>query len=475
MCAFKLPLYSTGRWLMGQLCKLQPVANFMRVCHSGISVVRGWISSLIALPHVGVRGGWGTWVMKQNKHNMDSSNQPKKRKSTTDTNVDSDTDTSFSRFIVIESAETKPLSTLSPFIIEKQLNALIGTPKSVKKLGSGGLLVEVNRKKQAENLLRCNTFFNIKVLCTLHKTLNTSKGIIRCVELAGVPESEITDELGDQKVSNVKRIVITREGKRIQTNILIVTFNTPILPSSLKVGYLNVRVDTFIPNPLQCYNCFRFGHHERTCTSQSICKCCGTTHDDMQNCSNPTKCHNCKETHSATSRSCSKWVMEKEVLRVKYTQSLSFPEARKIVTNKSVPQHQVTYANATKQKVEVKDCAVQVNLCACNSKSIAVQTSDVAASKPKAKATSASSMPPKSTTQERRTQVSSSPERVIQRKSPKEKIVLTDRVKKGQRNPVLSPNRYEALSEESDVMSMEDEDLGIVPPSKHKSPIKYPK
>ena len=221
---------------------------------------------------------------------MDSSNQPKKRKSTTDSSVNVPVvESSFPRFIVIESVESNKLASLSPFIVEKQLNAIIGTPKSVKKLHSGALLVEINRKQQAENLLRCKTFYNIKVLCSLHKTLNSSKGVIRCPDLAGIPESEIADELGDQKVSGVKRIVISREGKRIQTNTFIITFNTPILPSSLKIGFLNVRVDIFIPNPLQCYNCFRFGHHERTCTLQSVCRCCGSHHDDMQNCTNDTK------------------------------------------------------------------------------------------------------------------------------------------------------------------------------------------
>ena len=217
---------------MGQLCKLRYFLHFYASISLRYLCCAGLVSSQIALPNVGVRGGWGTCVMKHNKLIMDPSNQPKKRKSTTDSSADSPvTDSSLPRFIVIESVESNKLSTLSPFIVEKQLNALIGTPKSVKKLSSGSLLVEINRKQQAENLLRCKTFFNIKVLCTLHKTLNYCKGVIRCPDLAGIPESEITDELGSQKVSGVKRIVITREGKRIQTNTFIITFNTPILPS----------------------------------------------------------------------------------------------------------------------------------------------------------------------------------------------------------------------------------------------------
>ena len=40
----------------------------------------------------------------------------------------------FPKFIVIKSEnQEKPITTLSPFVIEKQIEATIGTPKSVKK------------------------------------------------------------------------------------------------------------------------------------------------------------------------------------------------------------------------------------------------------------------------------------------------------------------------------------------------------
>ena len=38
------------------------------------------------------------------------------------------------KFLVIKSKEAMPITSMSPFIIEKQTASLIGTPKSVKKL-----------------------------------------------------------------------------------------------------------------------------------------------------------------------------------------------------------------------------------------------------------------------------------------------------------------------------------------------------
>ena len=65
----------------------------------------------------------------------------------------------FSRFLVTQSQDgSDPVTSLSPFIIEKQIELLIGTPKSVK-LKNKTLLVETNRKSQTENLLKIKSYF----------------------------------------------------------------------------------------------------------------------------------------------------------------------------------------------------------------------------------------------------------------------------------------------------------------------------
>ena len=69
----------------------------------------------------------------------------------------------FPRFLVIQSEEAKEITSLSPFVIEKQIESLIGTPKSVKKLKNKTLLVETNRKSQSDNLLKTKTFFGLNL------------------------------------------------------------------------------------------------------------------------------------------------------------------------------------------------------------------------------------------------------------------------------------------------------------------------
>ena len=162
------------------------------------------------------------------------------------------TNTAFPRFLLIESiVPDQPLSKLSPFVIEKVLVGLTGSPKSVKKLKSGSLLIEVEKAVHARTPLKIKHFFNIPARCVPHNSLNTSKGIIRCPDLAGISEEEITSELSDQNVTAARRITIFRDGIKKPTNTIVLTFNTAILPKCLKVGYLRVTVDLYIPNPLQ--------------------------------------------------------------------------------------------------------------------------------------------------------------------------------------------------------------------------------
>ena len=43
------------------------------------------------------------------------------------------------------------------------------------------------------------------------------------------------------------------------------TFDQPKIPERIKVDYTRERVEQFIPNPLCCYNCQKYGHHKDNC------------------------------------------------------------------------------------------------------------------------------------------------------------------------------------------------------------------
>ena len=261
---------------------------------------------------------------------------------------------SFPHFVVLESVEEKQLSQLNPFVIAKTISGIV-TPKSVKKLRNGTILIEVERKSYAENLLKMKEFANIKIKSFPHLSLNSSKGVVRSSELSLCTLDELKSNLQNQGVTDVKRISINRNQETIQTHTYIFTFNKPQLPTELRVGYNLIKVSPYIPNPLRCFNCQNFGHHENKCLKSPVCKKCGQSDSDHVelSCTNPVKCSNCQENHPADSRNCMVWKLEKEINQIKYTNNISFPEARKIVKSKNQFQSK-SYAQVATPNTETK-------------------------------------------------------------------------------------------------------------------------
>jgi hypothetical protein len=214
-------------------------------------------------------------------------------------------------------------------------------------LNDGRLLLHVPREKQASNLQRLDTFCNLKVNIYPHQHLNSSKGIIRDRRLFCCSEDEIKSELAEQGVTHVKRIKINKGGEYKPSNSLILTFGTPQLPKTLKIFYQVIAVTPFIPNPLRCFYCQRFGHHENKCKNAPVCaNCAGVGNHHEGSCDKLSKCANCGGDHPANSNKCPVWLKEKEVTKLKFTNNISYPEARKLLEN--LPEQ--TYSQIVKSK-----------------------------------------------------------------------------------------------------------------------------
>lgn len=122
----------------------------------------------------------------------------------------------------------------------------------------------------------------------------------------------------------MKRITTKIEGKIKETNIYIMTFNTPTTPKELKIGYNIEKIEQYIPNPLKCFKCQRYGHHQDRCTRLPVCGRCGEQ-DIHIDCQKNYKCINCQGNHHANSRNCETWKKEKEIIRLKYTKKCNLP------------------------------------------------------------------------------------------------------------------------------------------------------
>ncbi|XP_055931848.1 uncharacterized protein LOC129962135 [Argiope bruennichi] len=220
---------------------------------------------------------------------------------------------------------------------------------------SGDLLVQVSTKKQSHQILKLKALATIPVSVQPHVALNYSKGVITCGELFNVPLEEILKELQGQGVTHVRRITIRRDGQLLDTKHLILTFHSPKLPEYIYAGYMKLPVRQYIPNPLRCFQCQRFGHSKVNCRGTVTCARCAEKGHDSQQCTAQEKCVNCDGAHSSFSRACKRWTLEKQIITLKIKESISYPEARRKVLS-LVLVFQLSYASAV-QKTFCANCS----------------------------------------------------------------------------------------------------------------------
>ena len=224
--------------------------------------------------------------------------------------------------------------------------SLRGEPKNIKTLRSGYFFIQCAKESHQKTLLQMKTFCKLKCSVTPHSSLNTSKGIVRCPALSKVTPEYIIEFMGKQGVTDVRRITVRRDCIIKPTNTFVLTFNAPILPTVVKIGFIQVKVDVYIPNPLRFYNCQVFGHHENKCGRLAVCcNCDQAEHCASGQCDKPAKCVNCSGDYPANSKQCPQSEKEKQILEIKCEQNISFPEARKQCEQLNGAK---SYANAVK-------------------------------------------------------------------------------------------------------------------------------
>ena len=137
----------------------------------------------------------------------------------------------FARYLIIESKNKKKTCYFTFTICDRKA---IDTVKSFNKLKNGTLLVETTRKTQTENLKKQASFFCVPVEVTEHKSLNSSKGIIRNPILRAETEENILEYLKPQGVTHVKRFTIRKNHEIVNANTLLLTFNSVNSPKLSK-------------------------------------------------------------------------------------------------------------------------------------------------------------------------------------------------------------------------------------------------
>jgi len=141
-------------------------------------------------------------------------------------------------------------------MLDKAIPSAVGAVKTVRSLTNGDFLLEVTSAVQSRIVNKLDNLAGCLVTASPHRTLNTCKGVLRCVPLVDCDKDEILKELKPQGVSDINNITVKHDsGSGRNTKTFIITFKASSVPKYLHVGYLRVPVSTYIPNPLRCFKC----------------------------------------------------------------------------------------------------------------------------------------------------------------------------------------------------------------------------
>ena len=227
-------------------------------------------------------------------------------------------------FLIMEAADQNVPLNLNAFVLKKAIDGMVNAElDNVKPMKSGRVFIEVETKQQCKNLLKTTKLLGyLPVKVSPHRTLNSSKFVIKCEEMDKMDEEEIKKELQPQGIIAVKRI-------SIRYSLYVLTIKGQTIPKRINIGYLKKETRPYISNPQRCFQCQKFGHAKNSCKGKAVCAGCGEEGHKLNDCQNEPKCVNCQGDHVAISRDCPKSKIEKDIVTLKYTEKISFADARK--------------------------------------------------------------------------------------------------------------------------------------------------
>lgn len=226
------------------------------------------------------------------------------------------------------------LAKVNPLKLNRALTDVIGAVDQVWLLADR---VKIRCTKTQANILK-----HEKRLCGYALTCEIKemrkiyqKGIIHGVH-KDITDNDLVLDLGNtiQKVKRITKFNKDTKNREI-TGSVVLFFDAESLPERVSLGFQSFKVNTFIPRPIRCFKCQRYGHVASTCRGSRRCPKCGEDHD-FTDCTNEVSCCLCGGKHSAAFRGCKMYQDAFEIIKIKSAHNVSYAEDTKQAKAKSL-------------------------------------------------------------------------------------------------------------------------------------------
>ncbi|XP_072302084.1 uncharacterized protein [Eucyclogobius newberryi] len=246
--------------------------------------------------------------------------------------------------------------------LSKSLTVAVGVIKSASVLRDGSLLVVCKDAAQQRKAIGTKRLGGKDILVS-DAERNTVRGVI-----VGVPTATSVDEVKENltgvTVVDARRLKVTRFGVRCDSLSVMVTLEGRCLPSKVFIGYMCYSVRPYVPPPLRCFKCQRFGHIAAVCRGRQRCgKCAGDHEYGKCDVGAKLKCCNCGEEHSSAYGGCRFSKRAAEVQKIKVSQGISYADAVKKVSSNEFRVNTERGASAAPSQGEMREASVAPKKC----------------------------------------------------------------------------------------------------------------
>lgn len=230
--------------------------------------------------------------------------------------------------------EQENMKRVNPFMLTTILAKKIGDIVYAKVLNDGNLMVKCADSKQLEIALKIKEIGKCKVE-NVGRVGDQRKvgytGVITGIPI-NVSMEELKKKIKGGNVMKVQRLKSNKEGVLRDSESVAIEFEGENIPKKVFLGFMSYPVRAYVPKPLRCYKCQRFGHTAKNCSRQRRCARCSGDHD-YGNCGTgtPPKCCSCGGDHNVAYGGCEIMKKETKIQKIRVERRISYADAVKVI------------------------------------------------------------------------------------------------------------------------------------------------
>lgn len=187
------------------------------------------------------------------------------------------------------------------------------------------LALDTRNQESTKALLHLKRLCGVEVLVYEPRSRTSAVGVIR----------DVNDDIFDDDLKTALRATapVTNARRLGHSQVVKIELSTPEMPEYVTLGYIRYKVHPYLERPIQCSNCFGFGHIKSVCSKSACCAYCGGQHDRNTCTSDAPRCANCGKNHQSTSRQCHLYMAAQEITAYRSKHNVNYPTAQSAVAS----------------------------------------------------------------------------------------------------------------------------------------------